>query len=124
MLQVALCLSTAVLVSGSAPELYTVSCETTKGPFDVSVHRAWAPKGADRFHELVIDKFYDDAPFFRMVENFVVSSAHLTPRTPLMLFTRALPTAKYPPRRFFTTTGSIRPQQRSCRDEQVEGQDD
>jgi cyclophilin family peptidyl-prolyl cis-trans isomerase len=60
------------MVSGNAPDLYTVACETSKGPFEISVHRSWAPKGADRFHELVLDKFYDDAPFFRMVEGFVV----------------------------------------------------
>jgi peptidyl-prolyl cis-trans isomerase A (cyclophilin A) len=60
------------MVSGNAPDLYTVACETSKGPFDISVNRSWAPKGADRFYELVLDHFYDDAPFFRMVEGFVV----------------------------------------------------
>ena len=45
---------------------------TTDGKFTVEVHRDWAPIGADRFYQLVKDRFFDDAAFFRVVENFVV----------------------------------------------------
>jgi cyclophilin family peptidyl-prolyl cis-trans isomerase len=31
----------------------------TKGPFVVTVHRKWAPRGADRFYNLVRAGFYD-----------------------------------------------------------------
>jgi peptidyl-prolyl cis-trans isomerase A (cyclophilin A) len=40
---------------------------TSKGDFTVQVTRAWAPKGADRFYELVKSGFYDDVRFFRVI---------------------------------------------------------
>jgi len=47
---------------------YRVKFETTAGDFVVLVHRDWAPIGAERFHELVSAKFYDDCKFFRVVK--------------------------------------------------------
>ena len=38
----------------------------------VEVTRAWAPRGADHFLELVKTGFYDGARFFRVVRNYVV----------------------------------------------------
>lgn len=32
----------------------------------------WSPMGAQHFHELMEDQFYDEARFFRVVKNFVV----------------------------------------------------
>ena len=55
-----------------APETFQVRFETTQGPFVVEVKRAWAPKGADRFFNLVKNGYYDDLRFFRVVPNFVV----------------------------------------------------
>jgi peptidyl-prolyl cis-trans isomerase A (cyclophilin A) len=57
-------------VSTTAPEAYKVRLTTTKGAFDIDVHRDWAPRGADRFYELVQKKFYDDASFFRVLKGF------------------------------------------------------
>jgi len=37
----------------------------------IEVHRDWAPLGADRFHELVNDKFYDKCKFFRVIKKFM-----------------------------------------------------
>ncbi|MBI3471901.1 MAG: peptidylprolyl isomerase [Candidatus Solibacter usitatus] len=54
------------------PEVYKVKLDTSKGPIVIEVHREWAPRGADRFWELVKDGFYDQARFFRIVPNFVV----------------------------------------------------
>ncbi len=54
------------------PEVYRVHFETTKGDFVIEVTRAWAPRGADRFHELVQTKFYDGARFFRVVPRYIV----------------------------------------------------
>jgi len=55
-----------------APAVYQVKLETTKGDVVIEVTRAWAPRGADRFYELVQKKFYDGARFFRVVPRFVV----------------------------------------------------
>jgi peptidyl-prolyl cis-trans isomerase A (cyclophilin A) len=56
----------------TAPEVYRVRFETSKGEFVVEVTRAWAPKGADRFYNLVRNGFYDGVRFFRVVPGFVV----------------------------------------------------
>jgi peptidyl-prolyl cis-trans isomerase A (cyclophilin A) len=54
------------------PEVYRVRLETTKGDIIVEAHREWAPRGADQFYELVENRFYDGARFFRVVRGFVV----------------------------------------------------
>jgi peptidyl-prolyl cis-trans isomerase A (cyclophilin A) len=54
------------------PASYKVKFETTKGPVVIEVTRDWSPLGADRFYELVQDKFFDDAGFFRVVPNFII----------------------------------------------------
>lgn len=70
-------LLTGVLVAQEAtekkvPDQYKVKFETSCGDFVVQVHREWAPKGADRFHELVSAGFYDECRFFRVVPGFMV----------------------------------------------------
>jgi peptidyl-prolyl cis-trans isomerase A (cyclophilin A) len=54
------------------PEKYRVRFDTTKGPFMMEIVREWAPRGADRFHELVRSGFYDGSRFFRVRPKFVV----------------------------------------------------
>ena len=56
----------------TAPATYKAKFETSAGDFVVEVHRAWAPKGADRFYNLVKHGFFDDCRFFRVVPNFMV----------------------------------------------------
>lgn len=56
----------------TAPATFKVNFDTTAGPFVVTVHRDWAPNGADRFYNLVKNGFYDDCRFFRVVPNFMV----------------------------------------------------
>jgi peptidyl-prolyl cis-trans isomerase A (cyclophilin A) len=64
-----------------APAEFKVRFETTKGPFVVAVHRAWAPNGADRFYNLVKLGFYDDAAFFRVIQGFMAQfGMHSDPR--------------------------------------------
>jgi peptidyl-prolyl cis-trans isomerase A (cyclophilin A) len=46
--------------------------ETSKGPFVIEVTRNWAPRGADRFHQLVESGFFDNTRFFRVVTSFMV----------------------------------------------------
>jgi peptidyl-prolyl cis-trans isomerase A (cyclophilin A) len=55
-----------------APDSFTVRFTTTRGPFDLKVHRDWSPRGADRIYWLVNHKFYDGVRFFRAVPDFVV----------------------------------------------------
>ena len=50
----------------AAPADYDVRLETTKGTIVIAVHREWAPRGADRFHELVTTGYYNAAAFFRI----------------------------------------------------------
>jgi peptidyl-prolyl cis-trans isomerase A (cyclophilin A) len=60
------------LLTLKAPATYQVKFTTTKGDFVISVTRAWAPLGADRFYNLVRHHFYDNASFFRVLKGFVV----------------------------------------------------
>jgi peptidyl-prolyl cis-trans isomerase A (cyclophilin A) len=53
------------------PELFRVKFETTQGDFVVEVTRAWAPHGADRFHELIRKNFYDQSRFYRVLRGFI-----------------------------------------------------
>jgi len=55
-----------------APATFKVRMATSRGDIVVQVTRAWAPRGADRFYNLVKNGFYDEARFFRVVPNFVV----------------------------------------------------
>jgi peptidyl-prolyl cis-trans isomerase A (cyclophilin A) len=55
-----------------APATFKARFDTTKGAFVIEVTRAWAPKGADRFYNLVKNGFYDNARFFRVVSGFMV----------------------------------------------------
>jgi peptidyl-prolyl cis-trans isomerase A (cyclophilin A) len=60
------------LLTARAPATYQVKFTTTKGDFVISVTRAWAPLGADRFYNLVRRHFYDNTSFFRVLKGFVV----------------------------------------------------
>src|SRR6266446_6687154 len=55
-----------------APATYKAAFDTSAGKFVVEVHREWAPKGADRFYNLVKNGFFDDCRFFRVLANFMV----------------------------------------------------
>ncbi len=55
-----------------APELFRVRFVTTHGDFVVEVHRDWAPLGADRFYNLVRNRFFSDASFFRYAPGFII----------------------------------------------------
>jgi peptidyl-prolyl cis-trans isomerase A (cyclophilin A) len=59
------------LLKEKAPDQYKVKFTTTRGDFVVTVTRAWAPLGADRFYNLVKHHFYDNASVFRVVPGFV-----------------------------------------------------
>lgn len=56
---------------GPAPDSFRVAFETTRGRFVIQVWRAWAPRGADRFHDLVAEGFFNGTAFFRVVPEFI-----------------------------------------------------
>ncbi len=56
----------------AVPAVYRVKFETSKGDFVIEVTKAWAPLGAQRFYNLVQQKFFDDARFFRVISGFMV----------------------------------------------------
>ena len=59
------------LLKAKAPDTYQVKFVTSRGEFTLTVTRAWAPLGADRFYNLVRHHFYDNASIFRVVPSFV-----------------------------------------------------
>jgi len=54
-----------------SPDRYRVVFITSRGAFTVEVTRALAPRGADRFHELVQGGYYAGTRFYRVVPGFV-----------------------------------------------------
>lgn len=53
------------------PDSFDVRVVTTKGTMRVRVRRDWSPAGADRFHALVRQRFFDDVAFHRTIRNYV-----------------------------------------------------
>ena len=63
------------------PERFLVRFDTSQGSFTVEVNREWAPHGADRFYELVRDRFFDGQKFFRVRAGFIAQfGLHPDPR--------------------------------------------
>lgn len=55
----------------TAPAIFTARFETTQGDVDIEVTRKWSPKAADRFYALIRSGYYDNAPFYRVIPEFV-----------------------------------------------------
>jgi peptidyl-prolyl cis-trans isomerase A (cyclophilin A) len=55
----------------TAPNVFRVRFETSKGPFVVEAHRDWAPRGVDRFYQLVQSQYFDNVRFFRVLSSFM-----------------------------------------------------
>jgi len=55
-----------------APNVFKARFDTSAGIFVVEVHADWAPRGADRFYNLVKNGYYDGCRFFRVVPGFMV----------------------------------------------------
>ena len=54
-----------------APKSYKVALSTTRGEIQIEVTRSWAPRGADRFYNLVRMGFYTRVAFFRVIKGFM-----------------------------------------------------
>lgn len=65
-------LRTPAKLKDVAPATYRVNFDTSAGVFVVEVTKAWAPKGADRFYNLVKYGYFDGNRFFRVVKTFMV----------------------------------------------------
>jgi len=50
-----------------APATFQAKFTTTKGDIVIQVTKAWAPRGADRFYNLVRSGFFTDCAFFRVL---------------------------------------------------------
>ena len=54
-----------------APDKFAVKLATTAGDIIIDVNRSWAPKGADRWYNLVKNGYYTDIAFFRVINGFM-----------------------------------------------------
>ena len=65
----------------TAPDIFQVEFETSKGSFIIEAHRPWSPHGVDRFYNLVRSGYFKDVRFFRVIENFMAQfGAHGDPQ--------------------------------------------
>jgi peptidyl-prolyl cis-trans isomerase A (cyclophilin A) len=55
----------------AAPAVFRAKLTTTKGDVVIEVTRAWAPRGADRFYNLVRAGYFKDVYFFRVISGFM-----------------------------------------------------
>jgi peptidyl-prolyl cis-trans isomerase A (cyclophilin A) len=60
--------------TAEAPATYTVKLVTSEGDMLIDVTRAWAPKGADRFYNLVKIGYFQDVAFFRVIQGFMAQT--------------------------------------------------
>src|ERR1700685_2434839 len=58
-------------LNAKAPDTFDVKFTTTKGVILIHVTRGWAPRGADRFYNLVRGGFFTECAFFRVIPNFM-----------------------------------------------------
>ena len=56
---------------GPTPDSFRVAFTTSRGTFVVEARRAWAPKGVDRFYQLVGEGFFDENRFYRVLPGFI-----------------------------------------------------
>ena len=62
---------TPEVVAGPAPDTFRVAVATSKGDLVVEVYKAWSPHGADRFYQLVSERFFDGQRFFRVLPQYI-----------------------------------------------------
>lgn len=55
----------------TSPPSFISAWNTSAGVFEVTVHRAWSPEGADRLWALILSGYYDDSRFYRVVRGWV-----------------------------------------------------
>jgi peptidyl-prolyl cis-trans isomerase A (cyclophilin A) len=58
-------------LKATAPATFRAKLTTTKGDIVMEITRAWAPRGVDRFYNLVRAGYFTDCPFYRVMPNFM-----------------------------------------------------
>lgn len=54
----------------TAPDVFTVLFDTSKGPVTVEVHRDWAPHGVDHLYNLIKTGYYDGNRIYRVTHAY------------------------------------------------------
>ena len=65
----------------TAPPVFTVNLETSKGLVVVEVHRDWAPHGADHFYNLVMTGYFDGNRIYRVTQRYAQFGVNGDPKT-------------------------------------------
>jgi len=54
----------------TAPAVFRVNLDTSRGPVVVEVHRDWSPNGADHFYNLVKTGYFDGNRIYRVTQHY------------------------------------------------------
>src|SRR5690349_14686888 len=54
----------------TAPSVFTVNFDTSKGPVAVELHRDWAPNGVDHIYNLVKTGYFDGNRIYRVTQRY------------------------------------------------------
>jgi peptidyl-prolyl cis-trans isomerase A (cyclophilin A) len=62
----------SAILKETAPEIFKIRVQTTKGTFIIEACRSWSPEGVDRLYQLVRTGFYNNNSIFRVQTDYVV----------------------------------------------------
>src|SRR5215813_2296154 len=60
----------------TAPDVFTVLFDTSKGPVSVEIHRDWAPHGVDHLYNLIKTGYYDGNRIYRVTHSYAQFGVH------------------------------------------------
>ena len=66
--------------SETAPAVFKVNLDTTKGPVVVEVHRDWAPHGVDHFYNLIQTGYFDGNRIYRVTQRYAQFGVNSDPK--------------------------------------------
>src|SRR5215471_9514057 len=70
----------AAVKNETAPDVFTVNFDTSKGPVAVEVHRDWAPHGVDHLYNLVKAGYYDGNRLYPVTRAYAQFGVHGDPK--------------------------------------------
>jgi peptidyl-prolyl cis-trans isomerase A (cyclophilin A) len=65
----------------TAPDVFSVLFDTSKGPVTVEIHRDWAPHGVDHLYNLIKTGYYDGNRIYRVTHSYAQFGVHGDPDT-------------------------------------------